>query len=174
MSNEDLRLDKSSGASTESVQTITKLEAAGAGSQAPGSARGSVSQPEEPTAAKAEDNPPDTATENDSQSPMGSSVEKPPSTPTTTSSSTSQAQGPRSSTSRPGSQSSATPGATDSTSVSASPQGDANGGTEVSKTDTMQQGKEEKDNVEQTQRDGTQSSAEGKHTYLVTVRKRVT
>ncbi|XP_037641225.1 oxidation resistance protein 1a isoform X1 [Sebastes umbrosus] len=160
-SNEDLRLDKSSGASTESVRTVTQAEAAGAASQAPGSARGSVSQPEEEHAAeKAEDNPPDTATESDSQSPMGSkqhSVEKPPSTPTTTSSSTSQAQGPSSSTSRPGSQSSATPGATDT----ASPQGEANEGTDVSKTDTMQQGKEEKENVEQTQKDGTQNSAEG-------------
>uniref|UniRef100_A0A3Q1HSF4 Oxidation resistance protein 1 n=1 Tax=Acanthochromis polyacanthus TaxID=80966 RepID=A0A3Q1HSF4_9TELE len=157
-SNEDLRLDKSSGASTESVRTITQVEAAS--SQAPGSTRSSVSQPEEPTAAKAKDNPPDTATENDSQSPMGSkqhSVEKPPSTPTTTtSSSTSQAQGPSSSTSRPGSQSSATPGATDTTSVSASPQGDANQGTDVSKTDTMQQGKEEeKENAEQMQKDGS-------------------
>uniref|UniRef100_A0A671VIR9 Oxidation resistance protein 1 n=1 Tax=Sparus aurata TaxID=8175 RepID=A0A671VIR9_SPAAU len=150
-SNEDLRLDKSSCASTESVQTVTQVEATVSSSQAPGSARSSVSQPEEPTAAKAEDNPPDTAAENDSQSPMGSkqhSVEKPPSTPTTTSSSTSQAQGPSGSTSRPGSQSSATPGAASTTSVSVSPQGDANEGTEVSKTDTMQQGKEEKENVE--------------------------
>uniref|UniRef100_A0A671VFJ2 Oxidation resistance protein 1 n=1 Tax=Sparus aurata TaxID=8175 RepID=A0A671VFJ2_SPAAU len=155
-SNEDLRLDKSSCASTESVQTVTQVEATVSSSQAPGSARSSVSQPEEPTAAKAEDNPPDTAAENDSQSPMGSkqhSVEKPPSTPTTTSSSTSQAQGPSGSTSRPGSQSSATPGAASTTSVSVSPQGDANEGTEVSKTDTMQQGKEEKENVEQTGRE---------------------
>uniref|UniRef100_A0A4W6E3X0 Oxidation resistance protein 1 n=1 Tax=Lates calcarifer TaxID=8187 RepID=A0A4W6E3X0_LATCA len=161
-SNEDLRLDKSSGASTESVQTVTQVEAVGTGSQASGSAHGSVSQPEEPPAAKAEDNPPDTATENNSQSPMGSkqhSVEKPPSTPTTTSSSTSQAQGPSSSSSRPGSQSSATPGATDTTSVSASQQGDANEGTDISKTDTMQQSKEE--NVEETQKEGTQNSAEG-------------
>ncbi|XP_036929779.1 oxidation resistance protein 1a isoform X2 [Acanthopagrus latus] len=163
-SNEDLRLDKSSCASTESVQTVTQVEATVSSSQAPGSARGSVSQPEEPTAAKAEDNPPDTAAENDSQSPMGSkqhSVEKPPSTPTTTSSSTSQAQGSSSSTSRPGSQSSATPGAASTTSVSVSPQGDANEGTEVSRTDTMQQGKEEKENVEQTPKDGTENSAEG-------------
>lgn len=174
-SNEDLRLDKSSGASTESVQTVTQVEAIATGTKAPGSASGSASQPE-PDAAKAEDNPPDTATEKDSQSPMGSkqhSVEKPPSTPTTTSS-TSQAQGPSSSTSRPGSQSSATPGAPDTTSVSASPQGDASEGTDVFKTDTMQQGKEEKENEEQTQKDGTQNSAEGKHTYLVTVRKRAT
>ncbi|XP_056236051.1 oxidation resistance protein 1a isoform X3 [Seriola aureovittata] len=130
-SNEDLHLEKSSGAST------------GTGSQAAGSAHGSVSQLEETPAAKAEDNPPDTATENNSQSPMGSkqhSVEKPPSTPTTTSSSTSQAQGPSSSSSRPGSQSSATPGATDTTTVSASPRGDADEGTDVFKTDTMQQG----------------------------------
>ncbi|XP_068590685.1 oxidation resistance protein 1-like isoform X2 [Cebidichthys violaceus] len=168
-SNEDLRLDKSSGASTESVQTVTQVEASGAASRAPGGALGAGSQPQQSAAAKAEDNPPDTATERDSQSPMGSkqhSVEKPPSTPTTTttsSSSTSQAQGPSSSssTSRPGSQSSATLGAADTTSVSASPQGEANEGTDVSKTDTMQQGKEEKEDVEQTPKDGTQNSAEG-------------
>lgn len=166
-SNEDLRLDKSSGASTESVQTITQVEAAS--SQTTGSARGSVSQPDEPAVVK-EDNPPETATENDSQSPMGSkqnSVEKPPSTPTTTttSSSTSQAQDPSSSsTSRPGSQSSATTGATDTTSVSAGPPVDVNQGTDPSQTDTMQQGKEEKENAEQTQKDGVQNSAEGKHT----------
>jgi len=160
-SSEDLRLDKSSGASTESVQTITQAEAAG--SQAPGSTRSSVSQPEDPAAAKAEDNPPDTATVNDSQSPMGSkqhSVEKPQSTATTTSSSTSQAQCPSSSTSRPGSQSSAI------TSISASPQGDANQGADASKTDTMQQGKEE-ENAEQTQKNDTQISAEGKHAKLL-------
>ncbi|XP_034729922.1 oxidation resistance protein 1a isoform X3 [Etheostoma cragini] len=158
-SSEDLRLDKSSAASTESVQTVTQLEATSAESQAP-----AISQPEEcSAAAKAEDNPPDTATERDSQSPMGSkqqSLEKPTSTPTTTSS-TSQAEGPSSSTSRPGSQSSATPGATDTTSISASQQGEANEGTDVSKTDTMQQGKEEKENVEQTPKDSTQNSAEG-------------
>ncbi|XP_032373741.1 oxidation resistance protein 1a isoform X5 [Etheostoma spectabile] len=159
-SSEDLRLDKSSAASTESVQTVTQLEATSAESQAP-----AISQPEEcSAAAKAEDNPPDTATERDSQSPMGSkqqSVEKPTSTPTTTSSSTSQAEGPSSSTSRPGSQSSATPGATDTTSISANQQGEANEGTDVSKTDTMQQGKEEKENVEQSPKDSTQNSAEG-------------
>ncbi|XP_063343761.1 oxidation resistance protein 1a isoform X4 [Pelmatolapia mariae] len=165
-SSEDLRLDKSSGASTESVQTITQVEAAS--SQTAGSARGSASQPEEPTVAKAEDNPPETATENDNQSPMGSkqhSVEKPPSTPTTTnntttSSTTSQAQGPSSSNSCPGSQSSATTGATETTSVSASPQVDANQGADASQTDTMQQGKEKED-AEQTQKDGVQNSAEG-------------
>ncbi|KAM3873673.1 oxidation resistance protein 1a isoform 2-T2 [Diretmus argenteus] len=170
-SSEDLRLDKSSGASTESVQTIT----GGGGAQAPSGAGGSVSQQEEPNVVKAsataEDNPPNTATENESRSPMGSkqhSVEKPPSTPTTTtttttttSSTTSQAQRPSSSsTSRPGSQSSATPGATEPTSVSASSQGDANEGTEDSKMDTMQHAKDEKENVAQTQKDGTQNSAE--------------
>ncbi|XP_022609007.1 oxidation resistance protein 1 isoform X4 [Seriola dumerili] len=166
-SNEDLHLDKSSGASTESVRTVTQVEATGTGSQAAGSAHGSVSQPEVTPAAKAEDNPRDTATENNSQSPMGSkqhSVEKPPSTPTTTSSSTSQAQGPSSSSSRPGSQSSATPGATDTTTVSASPRGDVDEGTDVFKTDTMQQGKEE--NVEETQKnsaEGTGSAERRKH-----------
>lgn len=158
VSNEDLRLDKSSATSTESVLTITQVEATSAGSNAPGSACGPLSQAEEPAPVKPEDNPPDTATENDSQSPMGSkqhSVEKPPSTPTTTtSSSTSQGQGPSSSTSRPGSQS------------SANPLGEADERTDVPKTDTMQQGKEEKENVEQMPKDGTQNSAEGKHTYL--------
>lgn len=123
---------------------------------------------------KAEDNPPDTATENDSQSPTGSkqlSVEKPPSTPTTSSSSTSQAQGPSSSNSRPGSQSSANPGATDSTSLSASSQGETNGGADISKTDTMQQGKEERENVEEVEKDSTQNSTEGKRTSLITVSK---
>uniref|UniRef100_A0A667ZW78 Oxidation resistance protein 1 n=1 Tax=Myripristis murdjan TaxID=586833 RepID=A0A667ZW78_9TELE len=103
-SNEDLRLDKSSGASTESVQTITQVEAAG--TKAQGSASGAVSQPED----------------------------------------------------------SATPGATDPSSVSAGPQGDANERTEDSKMDTMQQAKEEKKMVEQTEQDGAQNSAEGKHT----------
>uniref|UniRef100_A0A3Q3RMX6 Oxidation resistance protein 1 n=1 Tax=Mastacembelus armatus TaxID=205130 RepID=A0A3Q3RMX6_9TELE len=156
-SNEDLQLDKSSGASTESVQTVTQVEAAGTSSQAPHSTHGSVN----------------TATEHDSKSPLESkrhSVEKPPSTPITTSSSTSQAQGPSSSTSRTVSQSSATPGATDTTSVSASQQGEANGGMDISKTDTMQQEKEEKENVEKTQKDDTQNSVEGKHTLLITVR----
>uniref|UniRef100_A0A3P8R8A7 Oxidation resistance protein 1 n=2 Tax=Astatotilapia calliptera TaxID=8154 RepID=A0A3P8R8A7_ASTCA len=129
-SSEDLRLDKSSGASTESVQTITQVEAAS--SQTAGSARGSASQPEEPTVSKAENNPSETATENDNQSPMGSkqhSVEKPPKT----------------------------------TSVSASPQVDANQGADASQTDTMQQGKEEKEDAEQTQRDGTGSAERRKH-----------
>ncbi|XP_035985301.1 oxidation resistance protein 1a isoform X3 [Fundulus heteroclitus] len=164
-SNEDLRLDKSSGASTESVQTITQVETPS--TQAPSSPRNSVSQPEEPSVTKSEDNPPDTATVKDSQSPMGSkqhSVEKPPSTPTTTttttttttSSNTSQTQGPSSSTSRPGSQSSVI------TSVSASQQEDANQEADVSKTDTMQQGtEEEKKDAEPTQKDNTQDPAEG-------------
>ncbi|XP_026148784.1 oxidation resistance protein 1a isoform X4 [Mastacembelus armatus] len=65
-SNEDLQLDKSSGASTESVQTVTQVEAAGTSSQAPHSTHGSVSQPEEPTTVKAENSPTDTATEHDS------------------------------------------------------------------------------------------------------------
>uniref|UniRef100_A0AAX7T329 Oxidation resistance protein 1 n=1 Tax=Astatotilapia calliptera TaxID=8154 RepID=A0AAX7T329_ASTCA len=128
-SSEDLRLDKSSGASTESVQTITQVEAAS--SQTAGSARGSASQPEEPTA-----------------------------------------QGPSSSNSRPGSQSSATTGATETTSVSASPQVDANQGADASQTDTMQQGKEEKEDAEQTQRDGVQNSAEGKHTCTGSAERR--
>ncbi|KAL6108772.1 oxr1 [Pungitius sinensis] len=163
-STEDLRVDKSSGASTESVQTVTQVEAGGVASRAPGGAPVAVSLPQEGAATKAEDNPADTATERASPSPMGSkqhSEEKPPSTPT---SSTSQAQGASSSsspTSRQGSQSSATPGPADTTPVSASPQGDTNKGTDVSKTDTMQQDKEEKENVEQTAKDDSQNSAGG-------------
>ncbi|XP_056262008.1 oxidation resistance protein 1a isoform X2 [Pseudoliparis swirei] len=154
-SNEDLRLDKSSGASAESVQTLTQVEASSPVSQASGKA----SQPKESAVAEAEDNPPGTATESDSQSPMRSkqhSEEKPPTT-----TSTSQAQGPSSNTSRPGSQSSATPCAADTISVSASPQREANEGTAIPKTNTMQQGKEEKETVEQMPKDGTQNSAEG-------------
>ncbi|XP_068179465.1 oxidation resistance protein 1a isoform X3 [Antennarius striatus] len=148
-SSEDLRLDKSSGTSTESVLTITHVEATTTGPQDRGSGLGSVSQPEEPATAKPDDNPPDTATENNSQSPAGSkqhSVEEPPSTPTTTtttSSSTSQAQCPSSSTSRPGSQSSA-----------------ATEGTDTPRTDSMQHAKEEKENGEQTPTDTTENSAE--------------
>nr|XP_057909857.1 oxidation resistance protein 1a isoform X8 [Doryrhamphus excisus] len=160
-SNDDVGLDKSSGASTESVQTVTQEEPTG--SQVPGSPRSSVSHPEDLKAAKAsasstaEDNPPDTATEKKSQSPLGSkqhSEEKPPSTPTT-STPTSQAQCPSSSnsTSRPGSQNSAAPLSTDTLSVAASPPGNANEGTEVSKTDSMQQVKAENEDVEQEQKD---------------------
>ncbi|XP_054637598.1 oxidation resistance protein 1a isoform X3 [Dunckerocampus dactyliophorus] len=153
-SSEDVGLDKSSGASTESVKTVTQEERTG--SQVPGSARSSVSHPEDPLAVKAsasstgEDNPLDTATEKNSQSPLGSkqhSEEKPPSTPTT-STPTSQAHCPSSSTSRPGSQSSAAPLSTDTLSATASPLGNANEGTEVSKTDSMQQEMVEKDDVE--------------------------
>ncbi|XP_034029701.1 oxidation resistance protein 1a isoform X2 [Thalassophryne amazonica] len=171
-SNEDSHLDKSSGASTESVQTVTQVEAAGVDPQAPDSSCGSVSQPQEPSAVKAsateEDNPLDTATEN-SQSPMVSkqhSEEKPPSTPataatTTTSSTTNQGHGPSSTASRPDSQSSTTPGDTDATAVSASPQGQSCEGAELSTTDCMQQSKEEKDSFEESQQDGAQNSAEG-------------
>uniref|UniRef100_A0A672HP54 Oxidation resistance protein 1 n=1 Tax=Salarias fasciatus TaxID=181472 RepID=A0A672HP54_SALFA len=93
-SSEDLRLDKSLGASTESVQTVTQVEAAAAAAAA------------------------------DSQTTSGA-------------------------------QSSAD-------AVPASPQGDANQETEVSQTDTMQQGKEDKEETEGTEKDETQNSAEGK------------
>lgn len=173
-SNDDLRLDKSSGTSTESVLTVAQVEARSAESKAPGSADRSVNQAEDPDTAKT-DNPPDTATENNSQSPMGSkqhSVEKPLSTPTittttTTSSSTSHNQDPCSSTFCPGSQSSAIPDATSTTFVSVSPQGEASEGTNVPKTDTMQQGKEEKQNIEEAPKDGMKNSADGKHTCFV-------
>ncbi|XP_072316917.1 oxidation resistance protein 1a isoform X1 [Eucyclogobius newberryi] len=185
-SNEDLHMDKSSGASTESVQTVTQAEgpkaetpkAEEADSQVgdDGQASGSVSQvteeatpPVVTSPAPAEDNPPDTATE--SQSAMGSkqhSVEQAPSTPTTTTSTTTTSQGPdpSNSHSRPGSQSSAPPpaGAPDTTTTTAapsSPNEEANEGTELSKTDTMQQDKERKGSAEETQKDGSQESAEG-------------
>nr|XP_061789671.1 oxidation resistance protein 1-like [Nerophis lumbriciformis] len=163
-SNEDICLDKSSGASTESVQTVTQGEPTG--TQAPGSACSSVSHPEEPPAADASstlrDSPPHTATETNIQSPLGSkqhSEEKPPSTHTT-STATSQAQCPSSSssTSRPGSQSADTPLATDTLSVTASPLGDVNDGTEDSKTDSMQQGTVEKDNVDEGEKGNTENS----------------
>ncbi|XP_016526126.1 oxidation resistance protein 1a isoform X2 [Poecilia formosa] len=151
-STEDLRQDKSSSASTESVQTVTVAA----------SIRDLPGLPEEPDTTKPEENPPDTATVNDTQTPMGPkqhSVEKPPSTPTptnTTSSNTSQTQGPSSSSSssapRPGSQSSVT------TSVPASQQPDANQEADVSRTDTMQHGTEDKENAESMQQDNTQNS----------------
>ncbi|XP_061144213.1 oxidation resistance protein 1a isoform X2 [Syngnathus typhle] len=159
-SSEDVCLDKSSCASVESVQTVTQEEPNS--SQGPASTRSSVSHPEEPPATVV-DNPPDTATEKNIQSPLGSkqhSEEKPPSTPTT--STTSQAplrpNSSSSSTSFPGSQTSATPLATDTLSVTASLLGDANEGTEVSKTDSMQQGTLEKDHVEQGQKGNTQNT----------------
>ncbi|KAM9806213.1 oxidation resistance protein 1a isoform 4-T4 [Syngnathus typhle] len=160
-SSEDVCLDKSSCASVESVQTLTQEEPTS--SQGPASTRSSVSHPEEPPATVV-DNPPDTATEKNIQSPLGSkqhSEEKPPSTPTT--STTSQAplrhnSSSSSSTSFPGSQTSATPLATDTLSVTASLLGDANEGTEVSKTDSMQQGTLEKDHVEQGQKGNTQNT----------------
>ncbi|XP_028983796.1 oxidation resistance protein 1a isoform X6 [Betta splendens] len=160
-SNEDLHLDKSSGASTESVQTVTQAEAAGTSSRTPGGTHSSVGRPDEPAVEGAKDSPPDTATENDSQSPTVPkqySVEKPPSTPTTSSSSTSQAQGPSNSTSRPASQSANNPGATDITCASAGPQGDTKEGTDIPTADTMQQGKE---NVEEMQKEDTQNSGDG-------------
>ncbi|XP_033837589.1 oxidation resistance protein 1a isoform X2 [Periophthalmus magnuspinnatus] len=185
VSNEDLHMDKSSGASTESVQTVTQVEtpkaetpkaetpkAEEADSQVGGNgqASGSVSQvteeatpPVETTPAPAEDNPPDTATEN--QSAMGSkqhSVEQAPSTPTTTSTTTtSQELDPSNSHSHPVSQSSVPnpTGAPDSSTTTAVPSSPKE--TVVSKTDTMQQDKERKGSGEETQKDGSQESREG-------------
>ncbi|XP_077455337.1 oxidation resistance protein 1a isoform X4 [Stigmatopora argus] len=156
-SSEDVCLDKSSGASTESVQTVT--QGGGSGRQAPGNSDSSVSHPEEPPAMNASGTLKDTATETNIQSPLGSkqhSEEKPPSTPTT-STATSQAQR-QSSTSRLGSQSADTPLATDTLSVTASPMMDANEETEISKTDSMQQGTVEKDNLDEGQKDNTENS----------------
>uniref|UniRef100_A0A087Y7J2 Oxidation resistance 1b n=1 Tax=Poecilia formosa TaxID=48698 RepID=A0A087Y7J2_POEFO len=124
-STEDLRQDKSSSASTESVQTVTVAA----------SIRDLPGLPEEPDTTKPEENPPDTATVNDTQTPMGPkqhSVETP----------------------RPGSQSSVT------TSVPASQQPDANQEADVSRTDTMQHGTEDKENAESMQQDNTQNSEE--------------
>ncbi|XP_034553794.1 oxidation resistance protein 1a isoform X2 [Notolabrus celidotus] len=152
-SNEDLCLDKSSGASTESVKTVTQVEITSDSSQA----RGSTSQLKELAATKMADNTPDSARVQDSQPPTDSkqhSVEEPPSTQTTTSSSPSQARGrssSSSSSSHKGPQSSVTPGTIDTSSVSASPQGDSSHGTDSFETNTMQRGKEEKENEEQTQ-----------------------
>lgn len=116
-----------------------------------------------------EDSRPETATENEKQSPAGSkqhSAEKPPSTPTnTSSSSTSQSQAPGSSNSRPGSQSSATPGAT-----GASPQGRTGERTTSPKTDTMQGG-EEKEGADKSPKDDSETSAGGKHTFFLSLKQ---
>uniref|UniRef100_A0A8C6TVZ7 Oxidation resistance protein 1 n=1 Tax=Neogobius melanostomus TaxID=47308 RepID=A0A8C6TVZ7_9GOBI len=150
-STEDLHMDKSLGASTESVLTLTQVEvpqaktskAEEADSQGGGKGQdsASVSQatekttpPAETSPTPAEDNPPDTATQN--QSALGSkqhSVEKAPSVPDTCT----------------------------TTAIPSSPKEEANDGTEVSKTDTMQQNKENKESGEKTQKDGSQESAEG-------------
>lgn len=165
VSNEDPCLDKSSGTSTESVLTVTQVEA---GTKAPGGAGVSASQAEEPAITKAEEYPQDTATENKSQSPMESkqhSEKKPPSTPTNTSSA-SQAQDPSSSTSRPGFQSSAAPDATGTAFISVSPKEEAAELPDVPKTDPMQQEEEEKENKEKMPKEGLQNSTEGKHARL--------
>lgn len=145
-STEDLCPDKSSGASSESVKTVAQVDNSGDSPQVPGSVPSSTSQPEGLAATEMAENSADTATEKDSQSPTNpkqQSVEEPPSTPTATSSS-----------SQKGSQSSADPGATDTTCASASPQGDGSQGTDSFQTNTMQKGKEEKENEEQTPADG--------------------
>ncbi|KAM6995567.1 oxidation resistance protein 1a isoform 3-T3 [Tautogolabrus adspersus] len=160
-SNEDLHPDKASAASTMSAKTVTQMEIISDTSPAPGSTHSSTSQLEELATAKRADNPPDTDTEHDSRSPMGSkqhSIE-PPSTLTTISSSVSQAQG-TSSASRNGSRSLANP-TTDATSVLASPQEDASDGTDISKTDSMQKGKEEIKDEEQSHKEGMLNSADG-------------
>lgn len=153
MSHEDLCLDKSSGTSTESVLTVTQVEA---GAKATAGA-------EDPAITKAEGYPLDTATESKSQSRTESkqqSEEKAPSTPTSTSS-TSPGQEPSSSTSRPGSRSSAAPDATGATLVSVSPRQEASDPSDVPKTDPMRQGPEEEEKMP---KEGRQNSAEGKHT----------
>uniref|UniRef100_H3C0C8 Oxidation resistance protein 1 n=1 Tax=Tetraodon nigroviridis TaxID=99883 RepID=H3C0C8_TETNG len=146
------------------LSPIREEEQVEADAKAPGGAGVSASQAEEPAVTKPEDYPPDTATENQSQSPMESkqhSEREPPSTPTNTSS-TSQAQDASSSTSRPGSQSSATPDATGTTLVSVSPKEEANELPDVPKTDPMQQDEEERENKEKMPTEGLENSAEGK------------
>ncbi|CAL8247972.1 unnamed protein product [Lota lota] len=166
-SSDDLRLmDKSSGASTESVQTVTQLDTGPSASQG---RDGSVGEPAEleasaPALAPVEDNPPNTATETQDRSPTGSkqhSLEGTASTPATcaasSSSSTSQARGSGDGSSRPGSESSAEPGASEPTS---SQEGACSEGA----TDSVHQAGEYKGTVEQTENEGPQNSAEGKHT----------
>uniref|UniRef100_A0A3B3UBA8 Oxidation resistance protein 1 n=1 Tax=Poecilia latipinna TaxID=48699 RepID=A0A3B3UBA8_9TELE len=107
-STEDLRQDKSSGASTESVQTVAVAA----------STRDPPGLPEEPDTTKPEENPPDTATVNDTQTPMGPNQ-----------------------------------------------QPDANQEADVSRTDTMQHGTEDKENVVfvSLSRPGTGSAEGRKH-----------
>uniref|UniRef100_A0A4W5QE69 Oxidation resistance protein 1 n=1 Tax=Hucho hucho TaxID=62062 RepID=A0A4W5QE69_9TELE len=177
-SSEDLQLDKSSSAtaSTESIQTVTQVEAFIPPGGAPGAASSackSVSQPpvegQEKQPTTAEDNP-DIHTAQ-SQSPMGSKqhsvdVEKPaPSTPTT---SQGPGQGPSSrptsqrSTTGPGEPSSQEGGPGDRTKLSR--EGSQDSETDVEelrkmwKNHTMQQATEQMENV--TQKEEGQDSAE--------------
>ncbi|XP_062321125.1 oxidation resistance protein 1a isoform X1 [Osmerus eperlanus] len=168
-SSEDLRLDKSSGASTESVQTVTQLEAScsspGQGPsgsstpQAPGSARGSVSQPEGPASATAADNP-DSHTATPSQAPQGpqqNSVEKPLSTATSSTS-----QGPARP-SRPTSQSS-TAGTQEPTQgpVGEGPRRASQADEEErGKSPTMQQGLEQGGDIQQGQKEEAEEDQQG-------------
>lgn len=156
MSNEDFCLDKSSGTSTESVLTITQVEA---GAKAPVGTGMSAGQAEEPVITKPGDYTPDTATEIKSQSPMGSkqhSEKKLPSTPANTST-TIQGQDPSGST---------TPDATGTTLVSVSPKEEANELSDAPKMDPMQHDKEEKENKEKMPKESLQNAAEGKNTWL--------
>uniref|UniRef100_A0A4W5JNX4 Oxidation resistance 1 n=1 Tax=Hucho hucho TaxID=62062 RepID=A0A4W5JNX4_9TELE len=181
-SSEDLRLDKSSSAtaSTESIQTVTQVEAFIPPGEAPGAAScacKSVSQPpvegQEKQPTTAEDNP-DSRTAQ-SQSPMGpkqhsADVEKAaPSTPTT---SQGLGQGPSS---RPASQSSTT-GPGEPSGQEGGPgdrpklsrEGSRDSETDVEelrkmwKSHTMQQATEQMENV--TQKEEGQDSAEGSET----------
>ncbi|CAJ1061905.1 oxidation resistance protein 1 isoform X3 [Xyrichtys novacula] len=161
-SNEDLRVDKSSCASTESVKTVTQVEITGDSSQARGSVPSSSSQPEELAETKRADNSPDTAAEQDSPSLANSkqqSVEEPPSTPTTTS----KAHDRSNSSDHKGCQNLAL---TDPTDVSASVQGHNSHGTDSFKTNTMQKGKEDKEDEEETQKEGSGSLKHRSHKFL--------
>uniref|UniRef100_A0A674AMG6 Oxidation resistance protein 1 n=1 Tax=Salmo trutta TaxID=8032 RepID=A0A674AMG6_SALTR len=190
-SSEDLRLDKSSSAtaSTESIQTVTHIEAFIPPGEAPGAASStckSVSQPpgegQEKQPTTAEDNP-DSHTAQ-SQSPMGSKqhsvdVEKAaPSTPTT---SQGPGQGPSS---RPASQRSTTgPGEPSGQEgvpgdrPKLSREGSQDSETDVEelrkmwKNHTMQQATEQMENV--TQMEEGQDSAEGSEiTCLLSMERR--
>ena len=160
-SSDDLCLmDKSSGTSTESVQTVTQVDAGPAASQGKD---GSVS---EPVALKAsapvEDNPPNTATETQARSPTVSkqhSLEGTASTPaacaaSSTASSTSQVRGSGDGSSRPGSESSAEPGASE-------PPSSQEGACGEGATDSVHRAGEHKDTVEPTEKEGPQNAAEG-------------
>uniref|UniRef100_A0A8C5FIR7 Oxidation resistance protein 1 n=1 Tax=Gadus morhua TaxID=8049 RepID=A0A8C5FIR7_GADMO len=159
-SSDDLCLmDKSSGASTESVQTVTQLDVG-----PPSASRGGDGSASEPAKASApvEDVPPNTAAEPRARSPTVSkqhSLEGTASTPAACAasgptSSTSQARGSGDGSSRPGSESSAEPGAGE-------PPTSQEGACGEGATDSVQRAGEHKDTVEPTEKEGPQSAAEG-------------
>ena len=158
-SSDDLCLmDKSSGASTESVRTVTRVDAGPSASQG---RDGSVSEPAE-ASAPVEDKPPNTAAETQARSPAASKQHSLEGTADTSAAactasgagSASQVRGCGDGSSRPGSESSAEPGASEPPS---SQEGACGEGT----SDSGHRAGEHKDTVEPTEKEGPRNAAEG-------------